>query len=94
MTAFRIVGGVFTSLFGIIGIIWGIVCLILTLVAFIPPLGSFNWIIIPLTVPGIIFSTLATANSDTTRLGHVGNWLNGTAVGLGTLRLLLGGGVF
>ena len=93
MTGFRIVGGVFTSLLGIVGIIWGIVCLILAVVAFIPLMGWFNWLVIPFTVPGLIFSTLATANSDTVKLGHVGNWLNGTAIALGTLRLLLGGGV-
>lgn len=74
--------------FGIIGTIIGIICLILTAVAFLPLLGWFNWLIIPIAVIGLIFGILGRKNA-----GLVAIILCSAVIIIGVFRLALGGGV-
>lgn len=73
---------------GIIGIIIGVICLILSAVAFIPLLGWFNWFIIPAAVIGLVFGILARKNA-----GVVAIILCSAAIIIGIFRLALGGGI-
>lgn len=63
----------------------GVAALILAIIAFIPLLGWANWAIIPLAVIGLAFG----ATSDKTS----GRNLNLVVIGVGVLRLFLGGGI-
>jgi len=90
---FRIIGGFFTSILGIIGIVWAVVALILSLIFWFPLLGWVNWLVIPFTVLGLVFSMLASINEDTKQLGKAGLVIGCTALGLSILRLILGGGI-
>lgn len=74
--------------FGVVGTILGIICLILTAVAFIPLLGWFNWFVIPVAVIGLIFGVLGRKNT-----GMVAIILCSAAIVIGVFRLALGGGV-
>jgi hypothetical protein len=66
-------------------LIIGVVALLLALIAFIPLLGWANWIIIPLAVIGLALG----ATSDQTS----GRNLNLVVIGVGALRLFIGGGI-
>ena len=63
----------------------GVAALILAIIAFIPLLGWANWAIIPLAVIGLAFGV----TSDKTS----GRNLNLVVIGVGVLRLFLGGGI-
>jgi hypothetical protein len=93
VSAGRIVGGVVTGTFGIIGLIWGIVSLVLAFVFTLPLLGWANWIILPIITLGVVISILAAANPDTKTLGTVAIVLNSSAFVICVLRLILGGGL-
>jgi len=75
-------------IFGIIGTAIGIICLILTAIAFIPLLGWFNWFIIPVAVIGLVFGILGRKNT-----GLVAIILCSVAIIIGIFRLAIGGGV-
>ncbi|HDS30176.1 MAG TPA: hypothetical protein ENN67_03945 [Firmicutes bacterium] len=78
---------------GIAGIVWGILAIFGAIVAFTPFLGIFNWINIPFALVGIIFSAVAYGRERTRGQGMTGLVLNGVAIGIGIIRLIIGGGV-
>jgi hypothetical protein len=70
----------------LISIIIGIVALLGALVGFIPLLGWFNWLVIPLAVVGLVVGLLARENT--------GRNINLVVLVLAVIRLMLGGGIF
>lgn len=70
----------------LISIFIGIVALALVAVAFFPLLGWANWLILPFAVVGAGIGALSSSNS--------GRNLNLVVLVIGTLRLILGGGIF
>ena len=70
----------------VIGKIIGIIAILIALLGLIPLLGWLNWIAIPLAILGLIFSVLGKENNN-------GVKINGIAIVLGILRLILGGGI-
>ena len=70
----------------LISILIGIVALALVAVAFFPLLGWANWLIPPFAVVGAGIGALSSSNS--------GRNLNLVVLVIGTLRLILGGGIF
>jgi hypothetical protein len=80
---------------GLIGMLWGLVSLLGTLLAFIPLLGWGNWFMIPISAVGLAISGIGYALTSPPRRGraHVGLWLNGVAILIGVVRLQLGGGL-
>ena len=69
----------------LVSLLIGIVSLVLALVAFIPLLGWANWLIVPLAIVG----TVVGAASN----GTAGRNLNIFVIVIGSLRLMLGGGL-
>lgn len=69
----------------IIGSLFGIVSLVLMLVAFLPLLGWLNWLVIPFAVIGLIISSLGHSSG--------GRTMNGVAIIVGIIRLVWGGGI-
>ena len=63
----------------------GAVALVLAVIAFIPPLGAANWIIIPIAVVGLALGAMSDKTS--------GRNLNIVVIVIGVIRLMLGGGV-
>lgn len=68
-----------------VSLIIGVVALILVAVAFIPLLGWANWLIIPFAVIGLAVGATSPSKS--------GRNLNIVVIVIGTLRLMLGGGI-
>jgi hypothetical protein len=68
-----------------ISLIIGVIALILVILAFIPLLGWANWIIVPMAVIGLVFGVLSDKTS--------GRNLNLVVIGIGVIRLWLGGGI-
>ena len=64
----------------------GAVALVLAIIAFIPPLGAANWIIIPIAVVGLALGAMSDRTS--------GRNLNIVVIVIGVIRLMLGGGIF
>jgi hypothetical protein len=79
----------------VISLVWGILAILGLGIAFVPCLGSLNWLNIPFAIVGLIISIIATTKSAPGRNGAAvgGIVLNALAVLLGFLRLILGGGV-
>ena len=80
----------------IFSLVLGILAMIGMVVGFLPCLGTFNWLNIPLAGIGLIVSGVAYA---TTREGSktcsvIGLIACGIAILLGIIRLYMGGGVF
>ena len=69
----------------ILGSLWGIISLIIMLVAFIPLLGWLNWISIPIATLGLIFSSIVNSRN--------GKTMCIVAIIFGILRLMFGGGI-
>lgn len=69
----------------LVSVLIGLVSLVLALVAFIPLLGWANWFIIPLAVIGAVVGMASS--------GTAGRNLNIFVIIVGTLRLMLGGGL-
>lgn len=69
----------------LVSVLIGLVSLVLALVAFIPLLGWANWFIIPLAVIGAVVGMASS--------GTAGRNLNIFVIVVGTLRLMLGGGL-
>ncbi|RXR06484.1 hypothetical protein [Pseudoxanthomonas composti] len=80
---------------GLISVLWGIVALLWTLLAFIPLLGWGNWFMIPFAVVGAIVAAIGAAFSSPGRRGRAktGLVLNVLAIAIGVFRLVIGGGV-
>jgi hypothetical protein len=80
---------------GAISLIWGIFSLVWMLLAFIPLLGWGNWFMIPFAVVGAIIGAIGVAITSPEKRGRakVGVLLNGIAIVVGAMRLMLGGGI-
>jgi ABC-type uncharacterized transport system permease subunit len=72
-------------MFNIASIIIGLVSLVCALVAFLPPLGLLNWLIIPLAIIGAAIGMISR--------GTAGRNLNLLVIVIGVVRLMLGGGI-
>jgi hypothetical protein len=66
-------------------LIFGLVALVLVVIAFIPLLGWANWIIIPIAIVGLSLGAMSDKTS--------GRNLNIVVIVAGVLRLMLGGGI-
>jgi hypothetical protein len=69
----------------VVSIIIGLVSLVFVVIAFLPLLGWANWLVIPLAVIGAAIGALSR--------GRAGLSLNVLVIIIGTLRLILGGGI-
>ncbi len=69
----------------ILSLLIGVVAFVLALIAFIPPLGAANWLIIPIALVGLALGQLSSSRS--------GRNLNLIVVIMGIVRLMLGGGL-
>ena len=67
-------------------LIIGIVALVFAVIAFIPPFGAANWLIVPLAVIGAAVGMASR--------GNAGRNLNLFVIVVGVVRLMLGGGLF
>jgi hypothetical protein len=74
------------AMLNILSIIIGLGALLLLVPAFLPLLGWANWVIIPIAVIGLALGAMSSSNA--------GRNLNIVVVVIGTLRLMLGGGLF
>jgi hypothetical protein len=79
----------------ILGMVWGILALCGMIVGFFPCLGALNWLTIPFAVLGLIISIIAQgkATIDQKGMARAGVWMNAIAAIIGSMRLVLGGGV-
>ena len=77
----------------LLALIWGILATLGFAVAFLPCLGSLNWLNIPFAVVGLIISIVAAANAPVGNRGIAiaALVLNALAVVFGALRLMAGG---
>jgi hypothetical protein len=78
---------------GILSIIWGILALIGTGVAFLPLLGALNWLNVPFAVIGVIFAGVAMGNPQTRDHGIAGLVLGLASICIGLIRLRMGWGI-
>ena len=73
----------------IIANIWGLLALLFAFIAFLPLLGSLNWLLIPFAAVGVILGYLA-KGSDGCRFGFIASVV---ALVVGMFRLFIGGGL-
>lgn len=80
---------------GLISLLWGIVAMILMILALIPLLGAANWLVIPFAAVGAIIAAIGILFTRTEKRGRAkaGLVLNGIVIIVGIVRLSLGGGV-
>lgn len=80
---------------GLISLLWGIVAMILMILALIPLLGAANWLVIPFAAVGAIIAAIGILFTRTQNRGRAkaGLVLNGIVIVVGIIRLSLGGGV-
>jgi uncharacterized membrane protein len=80
---------------GLISLLWGIVAMILMILALIPLLGAANWLVIPFAAVGAIIAAIGILFTRTENRGRAkaGLVLNGIVIVVGIIRLSLGGGV-
>lgn len=80
---------------GLISLLWGIVAMILMILALIPLLGAANWLVIPFAAVGAIIAAIGILFTRTEKRGRAkaGLLLNGIVIIVGIVRLSLGGGV-
>ncbi len=78
-----------------LSMVWGILSIVGMLVAFMPCLGSLNWLNIPFSGIGLIIGIIAVANDKTGKRGGaaVGIVLCSIAALFGLIRLVAGGGI-
>ena len=79
----------------VLSLIWGIFAIIGFFVAFLPCLGSLNWLNIPFSGVGLILGIVAIVTNSGGENGKAiaGTIMCGIAVFIGALRLMMGGGV-
>ena len=77
---------------GAVSLIIGILVGVGMAIGFIPCLGWFNWLNIPLAIIGLIFGIIAMTQGD--NKGTAGFVICAIAIVLGLARLVLGGGIF
>ena len=77
----------------LLALIWGILSMIGFGIAFLPCLGSLNWLNIPFAVVGLIISIVAASNAPLGQRGSAvaGMVLNAVANVFGIIRLMAGG---
>jgi hypothetical protein len=73
-------------MFNLVSLIIGFVALVCAVVAFIPPLGWANWLIIPIAVIGAGIGMISR--------GSAGRNLNLFVIVVAVFRLMLGHGIF
>ena len=66
-------------------LVFGLIALVLVVIAFIPLLGWANWIIIPIAIVGLALGAMSDKTS--------GRNLNIVVIVVGVVRLMLGGGI-
>jgi hypothetical protein len=71
-------------MFNFVSLIIGLVALVCAVIAFIPPLGALNWLIVPLAIIGAGVGVLSR--------GTAGRNLNLLVILIGVVRLMIGGG--
>jgi hypothetical protein len=78
-----------------LSLVWGILAAIGMGVAFLPCLGSLNWLNIPFAGVGLVLSIVALINAKEGPKGGAiaGIVLCGVALLFGTIRLIVGGGL-
>lgn len=69
----------------LISLIIGVVALVLGVLAFLPLLGWAYWLIVPIALIGAAFGVASARNT--------GRNLNLVVIGIGVIRLMLGGGI-
>ena len=76
-------------------LVMGILAIFGMLLGFIPCLGSFNWINIPFSMIGLVISIIAFLQEDNLPKNYAtaGIIMCATAVFLGGIRLIVGGGI-
>ena len=74
-----------SGMLNILSLFVGAISLFLAIFAFIPLLGWANWVIIPFAVVGLALGAMSDRTS--------GRNLNLVVIGVGALRLMLGGGI-
>jgi hypothetical protein len=77
----------------ILSLVWGILAVLGMGVAFVPCLGSLNWINIPFAVVGFVIAIVAKSKPGNQGAATGGLILNGIAIAFGIVRLVLGGGI-
>jgi hypothetical protein len=79
----------------VLGLVWGILAMCGMVVGFFPCLGALNWLTIPFAVVGLIISIIAQGKAPAESKGtaKTGVILNAIAAAIGSVRLILGGGV-
>ena len=79
----------------VLSLVWGILALLGSGVAFLPCLGWLNWLNIPFSLVGLIVSVIATSQAppDKKNLAIGGSVLCAFAAVFGLFRLVLGGGI-
>lgn len=78
---------------GIISLVWGIFAILWMLVAMLPLFGWGNWFMLPFALVGAILAIVAIATNKGRISAIIGLILCLVAMGLGSFRLLLGGGI-
>jgi hypothetical protein len=81
----------------VLALVWGILAFVGFIVGLIPCLGWVNWLNIPFAIAGVVIAIVAMSQASAERR-PVGPAIGGlvlsiTAVVIGLIRLLLGGGV-
>jgi len=79
---------------GIAGLVIGILSLMGMAVAFFPFLGSLNWFNVPFAIIGLALSTIGIVLKKERSAGIAGAILCSFAIVVGTLRLIIGFGMF
>ena len=79
----------------ILALVWGILAVVVMLLAMTPCLGAVNWINIPFSLLGLIISviSLVVGKPEKKGLGIAGIVLCVLATIIGVIRLVAGGGV-
>ena len=77
-----------------LSLIIGLLSFAVMLVALIPCLGAINWLNIPLAVIGLVLGLVSMSKGKTKGLAIAGVILCSLSAAIGTIRLIVGFGVF
>jgi len=75
----------------IIANVWGLFALLFAFVAFLPLLGSLNWLGIPFAALGVVLGFIAKRPDGAGKFGCIASII---ALIVGMFRLTIGGGIF